>query len=318
LGGQTVSWPIAGVSIFVPKYQYYASPEEIEKSNGGLFRMHGHTGFSVGTFHEFLVGELPTHMAFKMGAIELSFGEATPLAAYIFDFVHREKYFGEWATIQSARIVGATPDQAEIAFINGCMHYFELTGQLPTPVSMNVDFLFDEAEEAPEPDLKITSPPFGDVEPLRFYYHGLSQTDGVSASIYFFRVLEYYSFLTNQAKLAVLRQDQSLSTNEFAKRILELLTKDEKGPLLKLVVQLADEALLARAVSQGVIQHSNASQLGETLHSFRNSIVHGKFSHGYELQSSPVVGEAVGISAKRDLLQKLSLKAIQSFGSKLL
>jgi hypothetical protein len=118
-GGQSVSWPIVGITIIVPEHEWHPDFEEIETANGGLVRFHGLTGFSIGKYHEFLVAELPSHTGFKMGKIEVTFGAASPLMAYLFQGLHREKYFGLWEHITTARIVGADHEEAEIAFIGG-------------------------------------------------------------------------------------------------------------------------------------------------------------------------------------------------------
>jgi len=150
-GGQLVTWPLIGVGIVVPPHEYSPDFDDIEKANGGLVKFHSLKGFSVGSYHEFLVQELPTHIGFKMGKIEVTFGNATPLMAYLFHGYHREKYFGMWDTITTARILGASSDEVEIAFVNGAIRYSEATGIVPSIFAMDESLLFGDEDEQQQP-----------------------------------------------------------------------------------------------------------------------------------------------------------------------
>jgi hypothetical protein len=46
-----------------------------------------------------------------------------------------------------------------------------------------------------------------------------------------------------------LRHDGTISDAEFSKRILELISKDEKGPIFKLIKSVLDIGLLTNAVN---------------------------------------------------------------------
>jgi hypothetical protein len=130
-------------------------------------------------------------------------------------------------------------------------------------------------------------------------------------------VLEYYSFLTNKKQITQLRHDTALSENDFAKRILDLISKDEKGPLLKLINLSGDATVAQQAFAAGFIQNENIGLLGEAIYAFRNSIVHGKNSHGYDLQSTSILADNPSLPVWRALLQALAKKVMHSFGSKL-
>lgn len=316
-GGQSITWPVVDVTLTVPESDWSLDFEEIEKANSGRVKFHGLMGFSIGPYHEILVGELQEHICFKMGQFEVSFGAATPLMAYLFDGVHREKYFGLWESIATARILGASADEFEVIFINAAIRYNEIFGVLPRPFSMDESLLFDEESERKEPPVSVQPPPIRDIDPIRFMYYGLSQSDDVAACIYFYRVLEYYSFLTNKQQMSKLRYDSSVSEDDFSKQILLLVTRDEKGSLLKLVNALADDSALTYAVSSGLIKNTNAALLGEAIYSFRNSIVHGKNSYGYALQSAPVLVETSELVHWRGLLRQLAARAVQNYGNRL-
>lgn len=317
-GGQLVRWALAGVSVIVPSHEWHPDFEQIEAANGELVSFHGLTGFSISLYHEFLVHDLPNYAGFRMGKFEVTFGEASPLMAYLFSGLHRDKYFGTWDQITTARIVGAGHDEAEIAFINAAVRYNESFGALPRIYAMDETLLFGEEIESGLPIVAMQEPPVGDIDPIRFLYHGISQVDDAAACLYFYRVLEYYSFLTNKKQMNLLRHSSTLSDDDFAKQILQLVTRDEKGPFLKLINAIADSASLKHAVSSGVIKDETSAVLGESIYAFRNSIVHGKHSYGYSLQSGSVLSENSLLPAWRAVLQGLAKRAIHGLGSKLI
>jgi hypothetical protein len=316
--GVRVRWPLAGVTFVVPQTKRYASFGEMEKANKGLLKFHGFTGFSIGNYHEFLIDSLPTMMGYRMGKIEVSFASATPLMAYLFQSLHREKYFGNWENIFTARIFGAEPEEAELAFINAAARYDEDYGDLPEIFPMDEALLFGEEPEEEEPKILDRGPAVRDIAPLRFFYHGRSQLDDTAACIYLYRVLEYYSFLFNRKQISQLRHDSSLGDEDFSRRIFEVLAKDDKGPFLRLINLLSDTSILDNAVELKLIKNSDAALLGETLYSFRNSIVHGKNAQGYSLHSAAVFVEDTSVPNWRKLLEVLARKALDVYGSRLI
>ncbi|WP_210213699.1 hypothetical protein, partial [Sinorhizobium meliloti] len=105
-------------------------------------------------------------------------------------------------------------------------------------------------------------------QPLRFYYAGLAQEDAVAACIYFYRVIEFYSFMTHEAMIRRLRHDGSLTDHEFSRKILDVVTRDEKGPVFRLIAAVADNDLLERAKTEGVVQNALANVLAESVYAF--------------------------------------------------
>lgn len=316
-GGQMVSWPVVGASLLLPKSEHSVKIQDIETHNKGKFKAHGRSGFSVGDYHEFLVGAWTEKICgFKMGNIEATFGEATPLAAMIFAPYHRGKYHSEWNDILSLRIIGIGVDEVEAAFLSACSAYEAKFGELPTLYPLQDLSFEDEFDDVDEPEIIVIPQIVMNIEPLRFFYNGLSQVDDAAACIYFYRVLEYFSFLTNANEMKKLRHDDKLSDVEFSKRILDLVSRDEKGPIFKLITTLIDSAMLATAVSDGLIAKNEATILCEGLYGFRNSIVHGKFSYGYALQSGSVLDEDPQLPRWKTLLRSLARRALDRYGSK--
>jgi hypothetical protein len=316
-GGKLVVWPLAGLSIFVPDYEYYPKFESIENANAGLVKFHDETGYSIGNYHEFLISELPANIGFRMGKIEVTFGEATPMMAFLFNGLHFSKYYGPWQNITTARIVGASVDEFELAFLNAATRYQVKYSVLPKIWSMNDSWIMEEAEYEGN-HIVSGSAAVGDIHSIRFLYHGMSQTDDTAACIYFYRILEYYSFLASKKQMSTLRHNTTLSENEFAKRILDLITKDEKGPLLKLVNTISSLEILTQAKQLDLVKETNSNLLGEEIYVFRNSIVHGKSSYGYDLNSSSVLSESNNVPKWRIILQSLAQKAMDSFAERVI
>ncbi|GJE81981.1 hypothetical protein [Methylorubrum thiocyanatum] len=316
--GQYVSWPPGHVRLFVPPHEYYPTPSELEQANPTYFQMFGAKGFMAGSYAEILIGQVPTFISLKMGNMEVSFGQASPLAAYVFEYVHRAKYFGAWDTIHTARMLGVTAENVEAAFLNASIQYHERTGTLPSPYAMDDEFLWAEEPDAPEPVSLSLGPIVKDLDPLRFFHFGIAQSNNAAACIYFYRTLEYFSFLMNQNKLTKLRHDGTISEADFAKRVLDVVFRDEKGPLLQLVNMITDASILQKSIDDNLIHTKTPGALGEAIYTFRNSIVHGKFSYGYTLQSGSVFDDDAQLPKWRYLLQTLARKAIAAFGSTLI
>jgi hypothetical protein len=322
-GGVFVTWPITGTRLFVPDgrvVHLMPTHEDLTAGNRGLFKAHGWSGFSIGTYHEFLITVgTERDVTFRMGTVEASFGNATPLAALVFNAYHRAKYFGSWDEIRSVRLIGVGMDEAEAAFLNACASYEARFGALPVLYPIDEDtlaaFWFQEVED-PEPEY-VTAPPMTtNIEPLRFFYSGVAQADDAGACIYFYRVLEYFSFFTNAAEMRRLRHDGNVSDAEFSRRVLDLMSRDEKGPIFKLIASLADHEILGIATSEGLIQKAAAPLLADAVYALRNSIVHGKFSYGYALHSDSVLEPDPRLSRWRMLLRKMAHQAISQYGAK--
>jgi hypothetical protein len=314
-----VRWPLLELKVVVPSGDRYYNVEDLERSNGGTFKDWGLRGFSLGNYHEFFCIPLPIHAGFKMSGAEATFGYATPLAACLYNGYHDHHYFDPWDNLTTARILGTPRENAEAIFINAALAYKQRFKILPELMRLDLpDSLFDEEADSPAPQVFVVPPAVADVEPLRFHYSGLGQFDPIAACIYFYRVLEYFSFWSHQREISRLRHDDGLCDGEFTKRILEIAFKEERGPVLRLINDLADDSILSAAVGAGLIKAKDAGQLGAELYAFRNSIVHGKLAAGYALEASSVLSESNTALAWRKTLQLLAERALQTRGKKLL
>lgn len=319
-GGRKVAWPAVGLSFFLPERKYWAYLSDIVEENNGLVLAHGHRGYSIGQYHEFFLRRWNgSAAAYKMGEIEATIGTATPFAATIFQGHHRDKYFGGWSDIWTLRLLGVRPEDLEAALLNALTLHAHEQGELLQMFEMD-DSLYDdprEEEDIEEGDEIMSAAPIvTDIEPLRFYYAGLAQDDAVAACIYFYRVIEFYSFMSHETSIRRLRHDGNLTDHEFSRKILDLVTRDEKGPIFRLIAAVADKDLLEKAKAAGLIQNALPNVLAESLYGFRNSIVHGKFSYGFTLESSSLLDPDPAVYRWRAAMRELAKRAIEQNGSR--
>jgi hypothetical protein len=329
--GQIVKWNAIGINIQIPiekdtieaidgsKIEMALPPNfgKIEKANGGNVKFYGLSGVSIGQYHEFYTSSLENYEGFKFSNIEVTFGEATPIFAFLFQGEHREKYFGAWEYITTTRIYGVNSDKLEAIFANAAILYHQIHGELPRIIEMDSSFYYEE-ENYKKPTVKQKPPAIGDVDPMRFYYHGLLQNDHASACIYFYRSLEYYAFLENQKKLAYIRHDSLVSDLDFPKLILDILSKDEKGPIIKLVASIATSNIIKEAFDLKLIKEKTGQILGESIYGFRNSIVHGKGTFGQDLQSTSIIIDEKRVLYWRKILQSVAWTATTLYGTKII
>jgi hypothetical protein len=134
---QFVNWPAVGVRISVPNHKAYPDLKKLQELNSGTFHDWDLFGYTLGSYHEFLCGILPAHIGFRLGPVELTFGTATPLFAYLYDSFHDDHYFDEWENLSTARIVGCPIEHAEALFVNGCLHYQNRFNVLPGTYTFN-------------------------------------------------------------------------------------------------------------------------------------------------------------------------------------
>lgn len=319
-GGQKIVWPAVGLSFFLPQRKYWAYLSDIVDENDGLVLSHSQKGYSIGQYHEFFLKRWTgSAAAYKMGEIEATIGTATPFAAAIFQGHHRDKYFGSWNEIWTLRLFGVRSEDLEAALLNALLLHAHEQGELLQMFEMD-DSVYDDPGEEDDiqegDETKLAAPIVTDIEPLRFYYAGLAQDDAVAACIYFYRVVEFYSFMSHETSIRRLRHDSNLTDHEFSRKILDLITRDEKGPIFRLVAAIADKDLLERAKAAGLIQNALPNLLAESLYAFRNSIVHGKLSYGFTLESSSLLDPDPAVYSWKAAMRELAKRAIEQVGSR--
>lgn len=324
-GGQRVTWSEIGESLFVPSYKWFARLADIEAANGGRFKVHGSAGFSLGRYHEFIVSagvssfwaSEPTFFHARLGATaRLSFGSATPLIAFLFEG-RRDKYDGPWSEIGTLRLVGIDPANVEAAMISAFRAHYAHAGAWVRLSHLDSGWIDEEDKEKKEPS--ETAPPQQldlDIEPMRFLHSAMLQHDTTAACVYLYRIIEYYAFFATAQQMSTLRHDRSVSDGEFSRKMMEVVFKDEKGPLHRTISTIIDKALLDKAVAQGVTGAAAASQLTDALYAFRNSIVHGKFGSGFAMHSDPILETEPSAQKWHLILLELASRAISHFGTR--
>jgi hypothetical protein len=147
-------------------------------------------------------------------------------------------------------------------------------------------------------------------------YYARTSAEPAAACIQYFRVLEYYAFFSLSRKLNAIRRDGDVSDREFFLQASQLLTKDEKGPIVKLIAESASIDVLSLAVESGLIARPEPNLLGSSLYDFRNSIVHAKHDYRVTVTVDPVVSAPTATNAWRRVLHQLARKALQSHASR--
>ncbi len=125
-------WSALGLTAFYakpepdPKAGFVRSTPSREDllSHTPQLSFHGHNGYSLGRYTELFVfpsrfqylddDDRPESFNFKMGTIEGSLGQATPLAHSLFDGGHNEDYDGSFSSFFSLRLSGVTKENAEV------------------------------------------------------------------------------------------------------------------------------------------------------------------------------------------------------------
>ena len=316
-----VTWPVIATPFKVPATQRL-DMAEIARANGGLVAFHSLYGFSVGNYHEFLVagrGEFAA-AGYVMGNLEVTFGVATPLMAYLFQRLYRLEVDGPWHTIFTARIFGAaTLELAEIAFINGAILHNENFRYLPRFWFMGMDAASasDFYERQPG-TVEEEQAAYADIEPLRFFYQAQQRTDHVAACINLYRILEYYAFSLSSDELATLRMDSAVDNEQFRQKARTLLRRNEEKDLAILIKKLItiEDFPLQEAVSHRLIDEPTPRALASGLYKFRNSIVHGKNDPNFYLHSTSVFQDSMIVFNWRFVLQDLAKAALDLYATR--
>ncbi|UUZ75903.1 hypothetical protein LP414_30970 [Polaromonas sp. P1(28)-13] len=137
-----------------------------------LLSFFGHYGYSIGKFSEFFIDNMLSPCEFSFGSVEVTFGNATPLAVHLFN-AHQDKHVhGPWSDINTVRIHGNLPQHAELLLLNSLRRYAERFDLQPrvfeiAPVNWATEEDYADIQNRTDPD--PTSIP-GDIEPLRCFY----------------------------------------------------------------------------------------------------------------------------------------------------
>ncbi|HOB92880.1 MAG TPA: hypothetical protein PKL46_02345 [Aquabacterium sp.] len=319
ISGITVAtWNLLGLSVRHPSGSMWADLSEV-KSETPALNLLGYFGFNLGKYSEIFLGDIPNYATFRMGNVEVTFGQPSPLITYLFDG-HRDKHFhGHWFDMATIRIYGSSFEEYEIILLSAFDRYEEKFSVLPHVVEISPVEWADVTEHDDDDQGEVThqfpAAIPADVEPLRCMYYAKTSAEPAAACIQYFRVLEYYAFFSLSQRLNTLRRDSGISDREFFLSTAQLLTKDEKGPIIKLVAELATNELLSLAKDSGLVARIDSNLLGSNLYDFRNSIVHAKNDFRTAVMVDPIVSGPTTTNAWRRVLHQLAKSALQNHAS---
>jgi hypothetical protein len=317
-GVSSVTWRALGLTVFHTE-SGYPELKDFAKHTPDL-HFHNHFGFSLGQYSEFFVCS-PTHYAMAFGNIEVTIGESSPLAIHLFDRYQNKHFHSKWSDIGSIRIFGMAGENIELVLLNSIDRYSDKLGE-----ELEL-FEIDEVNwpnEVEEDEDQLDSLPQNypaalpsDIEPLRCYYYAERNREPAAACIQYYRVLEYYAFLSLHTELGKQRRDSSLSDRDFLVSITKLTARNEKDPMLRLIAKVADPVILDLAANAQLIARPDPSQLGEALYKFRNSIIHAKHDFHSELLVDSIISPGKTTSTWKRILRLLAEAAIKRCSSML-
>lgn len=313
-GGERITWPLIGKSLFRPEGD--PTLEDIARANPGQLTFHGLGGFSLGDHHEFFMTNTVVQRAYRFGPVEVSFGEGSPLLAMLFWGYYYEKYFGPWDSSVFLRVSGCPRTDVERYVIAACLEYEREVGVLPAVMQLDLALQFAEDEfETGGSGVTLGPPVVADLEPLRFFYSGVSAIDHDAACLAFYRVLEFYAFLAQTDEIARLRRDRTISDTAFVQDAVQLLSREEKPPLFRLLAKITSRDILVTAQKGGLVGEAKQAAFNEAVYAYRNSIVHGKFGPTFTLHSTPILQPDEHGAPWREVLKALAQTALQTVGA---
>jgi hypothetical protein len=321
----TVRWRDLGLSLVhaVPAHPW-GSPDigEVAAHTPG-FRAHGLHGFTLDGYTEVLALEDrgyrqgPAALV-HIGNVEVTLAEPTPLLRYLLQRHYDDDYHGEWETISSMRVWQCPPERAEAHLIEAhaaltkAGRYFDL-------ISFDLTYPdYDEEEEQPKlVELKLPSA-VTDIEPLRLYHRGLTQSDAATAILQFYRVLEYYSVVSRHTEVDALRRRADLNSRDFTVQVARLVGDEDRASICRLLAMIADGALLQRAVNLKLIEKATSHELGNKLYDLRNTLVHAKHDHRTPMFVPSIFADVPELVGWRVSVEELARAALDKLGTRAL
>lgn len=283
-----VSWPVAGATVRYPLedaefFHDWVSLDEVARHTAS-FKLHERFGYTSGNFSEFFVvpadGISSDTAIAQVSGTEITFGDVTPLGYHLFAGEHDESYHPIWEYIRSVRILGESAENAEALLLTGIALLemeanvrVELLG-FEVPDAVDVDW--EDQPDSHHHELHFVRP-IADIEPLRLFKKGMSESDSSSAFLQFYRILEFYSIIQLQDAVSALRWDRDLTPKEFLKRVGGIIDRDERSLLGSLLAKITDSEILELARGKRLVDTPSVEALCSGIYAFRNSIVHAKY-----------------------------------------
>ena len=302
--------------------------EKIEELNSH-FKAHGRHGYSLGCFHEFFLQlEESPPVNFRIDNAEISLGDSTPLSRVIFNDEHEQKFHGEWDYIQTIRLLNVPPDKLEIYLLNALNHiqiFTDFKIKLRSISFKNYYSFFwleqpDESEEDDEleadnkPIIEDQIKVYKDIEAVSLYRYALTAEDNLSACIYYYRIIEFYAFLRKHHEIDKIRQDQSLNSKDFSKKIHNLVKANESENICGLLEEIVTIPILDFAFNNQLTPSNTKKAFANALYGFRNRIVHAKYEHTSSLIVDSIFNPSSELAIWREVFSKLVPEILDEFG----
>lgn len=299
---------------------YCLDIQKIEKLNAN-FKAHGRLGYSLDSFHEFFLHtEDFAYLNFRMENAEISLGEATPLAKFIFYSEHKNDYHGDWDYIPTIRLLNVDEDKLEVFLLNALNHIQVFTGFEASLKSIRwKDYASwleqsDDSEEDSELIIHDRINVHKDFEAVSLYRYALMARDKIPACIYYYRMIEFYAFLRKHYEIEKIRQDKSLDSKDFSKRIHELVKANERENICGLVEEIVTPEILDFAFQNHLSQSNSKKVFSNALYNFRNSIIHAKYEHTSSLIVESILNSSPQLALWREVMGRLIPKVLDKFG----
>jgi hypothetical protein len=155
---------------------------------------------------------------------------------------------------------------------------------------------------------------YKDIETVSLYHYALTAKDNVSACIYYYRVVEFYAFLRKHHKIEKIRQDKSIDSKDFSKKIHELVKANERDNIFGLVEEVVTIPILDFAFHNQLTQSNSKKAFANALYNFRNSIVHAKYEHTSSLIVDSILNPSSQLALWREVLDRLVPEILEKFG----
>ncbi|MFM2057007.1 MAG: hypothetical protein RLY71_1392 [Pseudomonadota bacterium] len=300
---EKATWTSLNLSVFHKNTGYIPDIANFANHTKNL-KFHGTCGFSLGTYHEFLIEDIEDLCELNFGFTEVTFGEPSPLITYLFRGNFNKSIHGEWCHLKSIRVFECSQEFIELIVLISMDKYKKIYNVTPKIFDVFEYVWLDSRDNDNTQTYKVSSTVVGDIEPLRCIYHARQNNNTALACIQYYRVLEYYASILTSQKINLLRFDIKVSDKTFLNQV-QVLGRDEKNALIRLIDSLENSSIISYAMKKALIKTPTNGELGAKIYEFRNSIVHAKDDH-----KSPIHVDSIFIESNNVILWHFILKEL--------
>jgi len=280
----SVKWVAVNIEILFSDTERNSSWPDIKdiKKHTPNFNLYETMGYTIDKYSEFLIiaedwENAPDICLKETSGVEITVGDLTPLGHYIFDIFHDRHFHPDLDYCRSIRIYGCNNDDVELYLLNAVNNLiYEHNFSFSFCSLDSYDWDDEEEQEVvyQEAPLIVND----ELIPNRLFYKGLKESDKTNSFLDFYRILEYYSIINQEALVDKLRRDSTISKREFVIQMNKVINDQEIALLGKLIAKIADSKILAFCERNNLIDKAKPDLLTNKLYEFRNSMVHSKMN----------------------------------------